>query len=117
MYCLADSRFENFIMSHLLKTCHTWTDFGLGEYRLWYVRDREKREVDALITRDNKPWLMVEVKLNDLNLSKSLQRFSTLLNCRKIVQVVKTDNVYRQVKVDSQIYHIVSAGNFLRWLE
>ena len=75
-------------MSHLLKTCHTWSDFGLGEFKLWYVRDREKREVDALITRDNKPWLLVEVKMNDLSVSKSLVRFAGLLNCKKIVQVV-----------------------------
>jgi hypothetical protein len=111
------SRFENFIMSHLLKTCHAWTDFGLGEYKLWYVRDREKREVDALITQNNRPWLMVEIKHNDLNVSKSLQRFSKILDCKKIVQVVRPDGVYRQMKVDSQIYHIVSAGIFLRWLE
>ncbi len=111
------ARFENFIMSHLLKTCHTWSDFGLGEFKLWYVRDREKREVDALITRGNTPWLMVEVKLNDLNVSKSLQRFAGLLNCKNIVQVVSSDNVYRQVKIDSQICHLVSAGIFLRWLE
>jgi hypothetical protein len=31
---------------------------------------------------------MVEVKLNDLNVSKSLQRFAGLLNCKKIVQVI-----------------------------
>ena len=111
------ARFENFIMSHLLKACHTWSDFGIGEFKLWYVRDREKREVDALVTRDNKPWLLVEVKLNDLDVSKSLERFSGLLNCKKIVQVVGTDNVYRQVKIDSQICHVVSAGIFLRWLE
>jgi predicted AAA+ superfamily ATPase len=111
------ARFENFIMSHLLKACHTWSDFGLGEFELWYVRDREKREADALITRDSKPWLIVEVKLNDLTVSKSLQRFAGLLNCKKIVQVVSTDNVHRQVKIDSQICHLVSAGIFLRWLE
>ena len=81
------------------------------------MRDREKREVDALITQDNRPWLMVEIKRNDLNVSKSLQRFSKLLNCHKVVQIVKPDGVYRQMKVDSQIYHIVSAGIFLRWLE
>ena len=111
------ARLENFIMSHLLKTCHTWSDFGLGEFKLWYIRDREKREVDALITRDNQPWLMVEVKLNDLNVSKSLQRFAGLLNCNKIVQVVGSDNVYRQVRVGQQICHLVSAGIFLKWLE
>ena len=111
------ARLENFIMSHLLKTCHTWSDFGLGEFELWYVRDREKREVDALVIRDNQPWLMVEVKLNDLNVSKSLQRFAGLLNCKKIVQVVGTDNVYRQVKIGQNICHLVSASIFLKWLE
>jgi hypothetical protein len=111
------ARFENFIMSHLLKACHSWSDFGLGEFKLWYVRDREKREVDALITRDNKPWLILEVNLSDLNVSKSLQRFARLLNCKKIVQVVRAENVYRQLKIDSQICHLVSAGIFLRWLE
>ncbi len=77
------ARFENFIMSHLLKACHTWSDFGIGEFKLWYVRDREKREVDALVTRGNKPWLLVEVKLNDLDVSKSLQRFAGLRDCTK----------------------------------
>ena len=60
---------------------------------------------------------MVEVKLNDLNVSKSLQRFAGLLNCNKIVQVVSADNVYPQVKIGSQICYLVSAGIFLRWLE
>ena len=110
------ARFENFVMSHLLKACHTWSDFGIGEFKLWYVRDREKREVDALVTRDNKPWLLVEVKLNDLDVSKSLERFAGLLSCKKIVQIVGAENVYRQVRIGSQICHLVSAGIFLRWL-
>jgi hypothetical protein len=107
------ARFENFVMSHLLKACHTWTDFGLGDFRLWYLRDREKREVDALITRDNNPWLMVEIKLKDLKVSKSLQRFARLLNCERVVQVIKSEGIYRQVKIDFRIYHVVSAGSFL----
>lgn len=110
------ARFENFIMSHLLKACHIWTDFGLGEFRLWYLRDREKREVDALITRDNTPWMMTEVKFNDTRVSKPLQRFSRLLNCKQLVQVVRPGGIYRQVKIDSNIYHVVSAGAFLSWL-
>ena len=110
------ARFENFVMSHLLKACHTWTDFGFGDFHLWYLRDREKREVDALITRNHAPWLMVEIKLNDVNVSKPLQRFARQLKCDKTVQVVKPDNVYRQVKVESHIHHVVSAGTFLSWL-
>jgi predicted AAA+ superfamily ATPase len=113
----AGPRFENFVMSHLLKACHTWTDFGLGDFKLWYVRDREKREVDALITKNDHPWLILEIRLNDMHISKSLQRFAMLLNCQKVVQVIRTDNVYRQVKIDNQIHHLASAGCFLRWLE
>jgi predicted AAA+ superfamily ATPase len=110
------ARFENFVMSHLHKACHTWTDFGLGEFKLWYLRDREKREVDAFITRDSSPWMIVEIKLNDLNVSKPLQRYAQLLKCKNIVQVVKPDNIHRQLKIKSRVYHVVSAGTFLTWL-
>jgi len=61
--------------------------------------------------------MMVEVKLNDLNVLKSLQRFAGLLDCKKFVQVVGSENVYRQVRVGQQICHLVSAGIFLRWPE
>ena len=56
---------------------------------------------------------MVEIKLKDLKVSKSLQRFARLLNCERVVQVVKSEGIYRQVKINSRIYHVVSAGSFL----
>lgn len=99
-----------------VKAYHAWTDFGLGDFRLWYLRDREKREVDALITRDNTLWLMLEIKLKDLKVSKPLQRFARLLNCKRVVQLVQSKGIYRQVKIDSSIYHVVSAEAFLPWL-
>jgi hypothetical protein len=55
--------------------------------------------------------------MNDLNVSKSLERFAGLLNCKKIVQVVGAGNIHRQVKFGSQICHLLSTGFFLRWLE
>lgn len=51
--------------SHLLKAVHFWTDTGLGSYDLYYLRDKEKREVDFLITKDNKPWILLEVKASE----------------------------------------------------
>jgi predicted AAA+ superfamily ATPase len=53
---------ENLVASHLLKAVHAWTDAGLGEYDLFYVRDKAKREVDFLVTRSRRPWFLVEVK-------------------------------------------------------
>ena len=50
------AKYENFVASHLLKAVHWWTDIGLGNYGLYYLRDKMQREVDFLVTRDNKPW-------------------------------------------------------------
>lgn len=56
------ARVENFVASHLLKAVHGWTDAGLGDYGLYYLRDKMRREVDFLMIRNGKPWFLVEVK-------------------------------------------------------
>ncbi|MBS0621830.1 MAG: ATP-binding protein [Verrucomicrobia bacterium] len=59
------TRRENFVASHLLKAVHFWTDRGLGDYDLYFLRDKEKREVDFLVTKNNIPWFLVEVKSSE----------------------------------------------------
>jgi len=56
------ARFENFVASHLYKAIQFWTDNGLGEYGLHYLRDKDGREVDFLVTKNRKPWFLVEAK-------------------------------------------------------
>ncbi|WP_446008164.1 ATP-binding protein [Candidatus Electrothrix sp.] len=57
------ARFENMIASHLLKFCD-WYYYVFGiKARLWYIRDRDGREVDFLVTWGETPWFMVECKL------------------------------------------------------
>ncbi len=68
-------RFENVVALHLYKLCDFWTDQGLGDFELRYVRDKEKREVDFLIVEGRKPWLMVEAKLSDDTVSPALRYF------------------------------------------
>lgn len=55
-------RAETMVACALLKAVHCWTDSGLGEFGLYFVRDKQKREVDFVIVRDDKPWFLVEVK-------------------------------------------------------
>lgn len=68
-------RNENFIANHLLKAVHFWTDCGFGEYGLYYLRTKEQNEVDFLVTKDEKPWFLVEVKTKRNGISKDLYRF------------------------------------------
>lgn len=68
-------KFENFVAAHLLKAVHLWTDLGFGDYELYYLRDQDKREVDFLITKDDKPWIMIEAKTAEQPLSTALAYF------------------------------------------
>ncbi len=82
-------RVENLVAAHLLKAVHYWTDCGLGQYSLWFIRDKEKREVDFLVSRDKKPWFLVEVKLSSKGgISKNLRYFHKKIGTKHAFQVV-----------------------------
>jgi len=83
------ARFENLVASHLLKACHYWTDTGEGEFELFYLRDKEKGEIDFLIVRDGVPWLPVEAKLSETEPSPNWRRFAGLLPCPRGLQIVR----------------------------
>lgn len=89
-FCSDDgSRAENFIASHLHKAVQFWTDFGLGDYQLCFLRDKEKREVDFIITKNNKPWMLVEAKNGDnKGISPTLKYFQEITKAPYAFQVV-----------------------------
>jgi predicted AAA+ superfamily ATPase len=68
-------RNENLVASHLLKAVHFWNDRGFGEYGLYYLRTKDKIETDFLVTKNEKPWFLVEVKTKAKGLSPSLYHF------------------------------------------
>lgn len=81
-------RIENLVASHLCKAVHFWEDAGLGACGVHFVRDKEGREVDFLLTRDQKPWCLVEVKASGTaGLSPHLFRFQKALGCPHALQV------------------------------
>ncbi|MCE5293768.1 MAG: AAA family ATPase [Chlamydiales bacterium] len=83
------ARAENFIASQLLKAVDYWNDLGLGDYGLHYLRDKEKREVDFLVSKNDKPWFIVEVKNSDnAGISKSLYYYQKLTGAPHAFQVV-----------------------------
>jgi len=81
-------RAETLVAVHLRKAVDAWTDLGLGVYDLHYVRDKQQHEVDLLVSRDRKPWMLVEVKRSDERLSPDLLRFQRQIAAPHAFQVV-----------------------------
>jgi predicted AAA+ superfamily ATPase len=84
------ARYENMVASHLLKATHWWTDIGLGTFELFYLRDKAKREVDFLVTRDDDPWFLVETKQSaQRSVSAALPYFQEITGAKHAFQVTK----------------------------
>ena len=82
-------RFENLVALALRKLCDAWTDFGHGDYALCYVRDKEKHEVDFLITESGKPHALIEAKLSDSTIAPALRYFHDRLRPAHSIQLVR----------------------------
>ncbi|MCG2726573.1 MAG: ATP-binding protein [Elusimicrobia bacterium] len=103
------SKFENLIAAHLLKFTHYLFDAEGYKAKLHYLRDREQREVDFLITIDNKPWFAVEVKHSSRNISKPLKFFTSKLDIPFSYQVVNK----KGIDFIEKGIRVISADKFL----
>ena len=81
-------RAETFIACHLLKAVEGWTDMGMGNFELCYLRNKSKDEVDFVVIRDSKPWFLAEVKKSDEPIGRALHSFQKELNAPHAFQVV-----------------------------
>lgn len=82
-------RHETMLACHLLKAVQLWTDLGLGEFDLFYVRDKRGRtEVDFLVSKDGEPWLLAECKSGDASVSTSLRSVQAVTKAPHAFQVV-----------------------------
>ncbi len=88
-------QFENLVAAHLLKACHFWSDTGEGDFELFYLRNKDKQEIDFLIVKNKKPWVCFEAKLEDPKISLPVvEKFTTQIKC-PFVQIVKTPGVWQ----------------------
>ncbi len=80
--------FENLVATHLLKKIHFLEDSQGLNMQLLYIRDKESREVDFVILKNNKVFALIEVKWAEDRISKSLQYYSEKLKPTHSLQIV-----------------------------
>ena len=68
-------KLENLVACALLKEVHRLEDIEGERLGICYIRDKEGREVDFVVTKDRVPQHLIEVKWADTELSANLRRF------------------------------------------
>ena len=105
-------RFENMVALELFRAVNAWNDLGLGKFDLFYIRNKEKEEVDFLITDKNVPKILIEAKSSNSDASHTLLKFQSQLNI-PAAQLVNKDDVCKLITNNSQKLLIITAH---RWL-
>ena len=106
------ARFENLIASHLLKLVHFLHDYEGWKAGLYFLRNVDKKEVDFLVTVNEKPWFAVEVKRADRTIATPLYYFKEKLKIPYVYQVISLPGI----NTLKNGVRLVSAGRFLTGL-
>jgi predicted AAA+ superfamily ATPase len=86
----AGGRFESVVASHLLRLCHWLSDVEGHDVTLHYLRDRDGRETDFLVTWKRRPWFAVEAKLSERPADPSLVTWARRLRVPFAYQLHRT---------------------------
>ena len=103
------------VAMELLRAIYTWNEYGYGRFNLHYIRNKEKEEVDFLISDNNNPILLIEAKSSDDTLAKSLVSFQNILQV-PAVQLVNKENVFKYIKNNRQKILIITGHHWLSLL-
>ncbi len=105
------ARFKNLVATHLLKHIQFLEDSEGLSYRLKHLRDKEKHEVDFVITLDDEVDQLLEAKWADTTISAGLKYFSERLKPKKpSVQLLGIESL----PYEKNGIRVVSATGFLK---
>ena len=103
-------RFENYLAFELFNLTSFWKDHGFGDFSLSFLRTRNGEETDFLITKDSQPWLLIEAKLNEEDISGHHIKQAEALGGVPFIQLVYKKGV---AKKKGKNLFVVSASRFL----
>ncbi len=109
-------RFENLVALHLLKAVRLWTAMGEKGINLNFVRDKEKREVDFVLSEGRRPFCLIECKAADETPSPSLVYFQKKLNVPVAVQLLHKSGVCKKMRANGATRWVISAEQWLPML-
>ena len=105
------ARFENLIALHLLQKARN-DNLLLGlDTKLHYIRDKEKREVNFALVKNNKIEKLIEAKLQKIELDKNLKYFCEKYELQGEQVVFNVINAYKNKGIKT-----VGAEEFLKYL-
>ena len=81
---------------------------------LQYLRDTDKREIDFVVTEDDKIKFAVECKLGEKQISKHISYFSERVGIPKIFQIHLGKEDFEKVEIRTRV---MPALRFLEMLE
>ena len=82
------TQLENLVASSLLKFTHFRKDTVGENWDVYYLRDKEQREVDFVITLNRRVHWLIEVKSSDTTVSTSLKYYTEKLRPQQSLQLV-----------------------------
>ncbi len=106
------ARFENLVALEFLRAVEIWNDYGWGKFSIHYLRNKDKQEVDFLIAKNNKPFLLAETKITDDSPAANLLSFQNVLDVPAL-QLVKKEGVNKVYRNGKNNVLVVTAH---RWL-
>lgn len=82
-------KLENAVACAFQKELHFQEDCLGTDGKLYYVKNKEGKEIDFCISQDDVPSLLVEVKWNDSTLSPNFQKFKKFFPDTRMIQISK----------------------------
>lgn len=102
-------RFENYVACELKHRVELWTTVTKYKFELFYVRTRDGKETDFLISRDGVPFFLVEAKL-----SSDVIESHNLIHAERVGRIPVIQITFKPgvVKAGKDKAFVISASSF-----
>jgi predicted AAA+ superfamily ATPase len=101
--------FENYVACEIKARCLLWTDMTGDTYDLYYMRNKQKQEIDFLMVKNRVPWLLIEAKARDQQLEQHYHEMAATLAI-PFVQICRESGIAAMSAKD--MYRISAARFF-----